>query len=337
MITRKNLVYFTVIITLIFSAGLTSCKKKKSSSVPDAVTNPATNIGRRWALINASVTTQGQDMEITFEYDTTRDLTNTVAGVPATVNSTYYVPVYASLTGLKPLKKYYFRVKGVISGEVYYGTDTTFTTTGDNGTSITFKPGLTYDSINDIDGNYYKTISIGSQTWMAENLRTTRYNDGETVDYIPVSGVWADSSFAGYCWYNGDSVMYGGLYNWAAVSTGKLCPVGWHVPSDDEWTTLTEYLGGDTLSTGKLMETGIVHWYSTKSYVTNESGFTALPGGYRSFKGTYASIQKASYWWTSTEASTLDADSRNIYYSFQIINNSNSSKKSGFSVRCIKD
>ena len=142
---------------------------------------------------------------------------------------------------------------------------------------------LTYGLLTDIVGNTYKTIKIGTQTWMAENLKTTKYNDGTDILNITNTTESINLSTPGYCWYLNDAYkyknIYGALYNWYVLNTGKICPAGWHVPSNLEWTTLTTYLGGDSVADRKLKETGTTHWINTYTGVTNSSGFTALPGG----------------------------------------------------------
>ncbi|MBI5010148.1 MAG: fibrobacter succinogenes major paralogous domain-containing protein, partial [Bacteroidia bacterium] len=137
--------------------------------------------------------------------------------------------------------------------------------------------------VSDIDGNVYQTVTIGTQVWMKENLKTTKLNDGIALPNVIDNAAWAALTTTGYCWYNNDATTYkstyGALYNWYAVNTGKLCPIGWHVPSDDEWTLLTTFRGGYSVAGGKLKETGTLHWTSPNTGATNETGFTALPGG----------------------------------------------------------
>jgi uncharacterized protein (TIGR02145 family) len=132
------------------------------------------------------------------------------------------------------------------------------------------------------------------------------------------------------------------LYNWFAVDTGSngsrnVCPAGWHVPTDIEWTTLAIFLGGENVAGSKLKEIGTTHWYITNSFATNETGFTAIPGGYRNYGGTFNSIGRYSYWWSSTEVALSDAYYRDINYSYNNLERGMSIKKSGLSVRCIQD
>jgi uncharacterized protein (TIGR02145 family) len=197
----------------------------------------------------------------------------------------------------------------------------------------------------DVDGNVYHTIKIGNQEWMVENLKTTRYNDGTPIPLVTDSMAWASLNSPGYCWYRNNAAAYkysyGALYNWNVVNTGKLAPVGWHIPSDSEWNTLVTYCGGHYVAGEELKEAGTTHW-SAPNVANNATGFTALPGGARyvdpygqggifTFPGWYG------YWWTSTEyypsASTRYAMGNNSNQVLPIADD----KKSGYSVRCIRD
>jgi uncharacterized protein (TIGR02145 family) len=196
-------------------------------------------------------------------------------------------------------------------------------------------------TITDIDGNEYHTVTIGQQVWMVENLKTTRYNDGTSIPLVTIDSLWDNLTTSGYCWYGNDSVTskstYGGLYNWFAVNTNKLCPNGWHVPTDLEWTTLISYLGGDDKAGGKLKETDVMHWLYPNAGANNSSGFTALPGGMRIGNGRFNVIGMGGYWWSSTEVDSFDAWYIVISNQLGSVSRSNYFKQCGFSVRCIKD
>jgi len=209
---------------------------------------------------------------------------------------------------------------------------------------IVFNPNLIYGTMTDKDGNVYKTIKIGDQTWMAENLRTTKYNDGTDIPFVKGDTTWKYLSTGAYCTYenNTDSAyiaIYGRLYNWVAVNTGKLAPTGWHVPTDEEWTILTTYLGGENIAGNKMKEIGTTHWNLTNSDVTNESGFTALGTGYLwLYFGGYPfyRFNISTCYWSSTQKvenawiRVLSTSSTSTVRSFEL-------KASGLSVRCIKD
>jgi uncharacterized protein (TIGR02145 family) len=196
-------------------------------------------------------------------------------------------------------------------------------------------------TVTDIDGNVYHPITIGTQVWLVENLKTTRYNDGTPIPLVTDSTAWSNLTTPGYCWYNNDAAnknTYGALYNWFTVNTGILAPTGWHVPTDTEWTTLTTYLGGESIAGGKLKETGSTHWRSPNAGATNESGFTALPGGHRDINGAFSAIGDDGYWWSVTEyGSTGKVWYRNMNYNYAGVVRVSNNKINGHSVRCVKD
>ena len=164
--------------------------------------------------------------------------------------------------------------------------------------------------IKDGDGNVYTSVKIDTQVWIVENLKTTKYNDGIAIPLVTDNSDWGNLTTSAYCWYTNDAAAnkstYGSIYNWYAVNTGKLCPTGWHVPTDEEWTILINYLGGGSVAGNKLKEAGTIHWISPNAG-TNESGFTALPGGRRTSAGIYVSLTDYGYWWSSTESSSTMA------------------------------
>jgi len=194
--------------------------------------------------------------------------------------------------------------------------------------------------LKDADGNMYNTVKIGTQEWMVENLRTTKYNDGQSIPYVTGASEWAALATPGYCWFNNETANkdpYGALYNWHAVATNKLCPKGWRVPTNDEWEALVDFTGGSSVSGGVLKEQGLNHWFAPNLDATDGVGFKALGGGYRDVNGPFKNLKADGYWWTSTEYSTTGAFSRYIYYYNAIVWRIFDDKKGGASVRCIKD
>ncbi|HOD55671.1 MAG TPA: fibrobacter succinogenes major paralogous domain-containing protein [Candidatus Cloacimonadota bacterium] len=196
--------------------------------------------------------------------------------------------------------------------------------------------------VTDIDGNVYKTVTIGYQVWMAENLKTTKLNDSTGIPYVTSDGIWAGLATSGYCYYDnswGNALIYGALYNWHTVNTGKLCPTGWHVPTNEEWTTLMTYLGGDTLIGGKLKETGTAFWLSPNRGATNETGFSARGGGNRHEWGDFVHIKECADFWSSTEHTWAWDDA--IFIGLHSITSNPSKnyagKSTGMSIRCIRD
>jgi uncharacterized protein (TIGR02145 family) len=237
---------------------------------------------------------------------------------------------------------------------------------GNNTTVITEIPtadntiAFNFTECKDGDNNYYPVIKINSQIWMAENLKTTRCKDGIT-DIPMVQGItdWSILLTPAYSWYNNDEATYkntyGAMYNWYAVGTGNLCPEGWHVPTDEEWTTLENYLIANgynydgTTSGNKLAKSlaSVSGWDSSSntgaigntdySEKRNATGFTTLPGGYRDEDGTFNDVGKDGGWWSATETGIYIAMDRWMYYSGSNVNRGQYSKRNGFSVRCLKD
>ena len=202
--------------------------------------------------------------------------------------------------------------------------------------TVTTTPNAT---IKDADGNIYSTVTIGTQIWMTTNLKTTKFADGTSIPLDVTDSFWYQMSSPAYCWYNNDISFkdtYGALYNWYTVRTKKLCPTGWHVPSDEEWTALTTYLGGQDLAGGKLKEIGTIHWTIPNKDATNSSGFTALPGGQRYWYGDFYEIGKEGNWWSSSDSNTHYAWSWVLQYNSSGFG-SRESDGEGVSVRCLRD
>jgi uncharacterized protein (TIGR02145 family) len=176
---------------------------------------------------------------------------------------------------------------------------------------------------------------------MAENLKTTKYNDGTPIKLVTSDKEWGALKTAAYCWLNNNienKEEYGALYNWYAANSKKLCPAGWHVPSNLEWTTMVTVLGDEATAGNKLKETGMEHWNNALVTATNEFDFTALPAGFRAFVGDFpADANNYAIWWTTTEYDAVKAWNRGLYFNTSRIFNGYRDKRSGFSVRCIKD
>ena len=235
------------------------------------------------------------------------------------------------LSGLMPDSNYFIKAYATNSIGTAYGNEVSFTTLLASNYPVV-----------DFDGNGYDTVHIGSQIWMAENLKTTHYKNGTSIVYPGANdAAWQNNIIGAYAWYNNDEAtyknIYGALYNWYVVNTGNLCPSGWHVPTDAEWTTLCTYLGGGSIAGGKLKEAGLAHWVSPNTAATNETGFTALPGGGRYYTGTYGDIGSLGNWWSSTEYNTATAWNKDMGYLSSYADRYNANKADGFSVRCVKD
>ena len=169
--------------------------------------------------------------------------------------------------------------------------------------------------VKDIDGNVYGTVTIGTQVWMAQNLQTSKFNNGTSIPLIADKTQWSSLTTPAYCWYNNDEATYkeyGKLYNWYTVNTGNLCPSGWHIPSEAELNTLVNYLGTNTAGC-KLKEKGTVHWLSPNTCATNESGFTLLGAGRRNLNGDFNDLGGVGYIWTTKEIDVVSAIEMHAY------------------------
>lgn len=195
-------------------------------------------------------------------------------------------------------------------------------------------------TVVDADSNVYQMVTIGTQVWMTENLKTTRYRDSLMIPLVTTIENWIIQSTPAYCWYRNDIFnkdRYGALYNWSAVNTNKLCPTGWHVPSDLEWSTLIRFLGGEVKAGALVKEAGTEHWVEPNEGATNKSGFTAIPNGDRSSNGSFNGLRFYATLWSSTENGSFNAWYRLIYSSSNVVYRNDEIKRSGFAVRCVRD
>ncbi|MDA3867415.1 MAG: FISUMP domain-containing protein [Salinivirgaceae bacterium] len=244
----------------------------------------------------------------------------------------------ATLSNLIPGTTYYVRAYAVNSQGTSYGEGKIF------GSSI----------LTDIDGNTYEVVQIGTQVWMAENLKTTTYKDGTSIDLVTDNTAWENNTTGAYSWYNNDEATYadtyGALYNWYAVNTGNLCPSGWHVPTDEEWKTLEIELGmsqaeaddagyrGTNEGSKLAGNAGLWNYGNLENDSEfGSSGFTALPGGARNYDGTFDGVVNNGGWWSATEDYADGARRRTLVYNLSSVFRGNYYKGSGFSVRCLRD
>jgi len=214
-----------------------------------------------------------------------------------------------------------------------------------NFTSIGTPIGKFGECIKDIDGNTYKTVTIGTQTWMAENLKVIKYNDGTAIPNVTENSQWQKNTTGAWCSYNNsDSLgkIYGKLYNWYAVSpttngNKNVCPTGWHVPNNIEWDQLIKLLGGDTIAGAKLKEIGSNNWTTPNEKTTNISLFTAIPSG--GFISGFKYLYNGAVFWSSDENSNYDwlAWNASVGYNGTYVDFDDESKTMGASIRCIKD
>lgn len=307
---------------------------------PGVTTANITSVGSSSALTGGNVTSQGSSQV------TMRGVCWSTNPDPTTANSkTLDGPgmgsFTSSITGLNPGTQYYLRAYATNSDGTSYGNPLNFITnqSGNSGT------------VTDIDGNVYNTVTIGTQVWMKENLKTTRYRNGNTIPTNLSDAQWHSTTTGAYSIYNNDpnnNNKYGKLYNWYAASDSRnIAPVGWHVPTAAEWETLINYLGGASVAGGKLKAVSAL-WNSPNTGATNSSGFTGLPSGFRddgNWPGQpnvkYGGLGTVAEWWTkslnpnpSSPPPVLDYA---IYNSSATIFQAEDYKGVGFAVRCIKD
>lgn len=329
---------------LVVSAALfCSCSEDKPTAsavrVPTVTTAGVTAISQSTAQCGGNVTSDGGAAATARGVCWGTNATPTVAD-DKTSDGAGTGSFASSLTGLTAGTPYYVRAYATNSAGTGYGTIQSFTTAASSGT------------VTDIDGNVYQTVTIGTQVWMAENLKVTHYRNGDQIPNVTDNVTWEGLSTGAYGDYDNSvdsAAVYGRLYNWYAVSDGRgIAPTGWHVPTDQEWKQLEMQLGMSqtdadgvnyrgTNEGGKLKETGTSHWQSPNTGATNESGFAALPGGYRVIYGDYLNMGSIGFFWSSTQYSTNVAWYRSLDYDNAVIYRSDYTMKGGFSVRCVKD
>jgi uncharacterized protein (TIGR02145 family) len=210
-----------------------------------------------------------------------------------------------------------------------------------NKDSISFNSKIQYGQVSDKEGNNYRTVVLDNKTWMAENLRVTKYKNGESIEttnsILDISKVSEPKYFWSYNGKDSLSKIYGYLYTWYVIQDPRgVCPEGFHVPSDQEWISLINSLDGNIEAGAKMKETDFVHWMKPNANATNESGFTALPGGYRDQDGNYYVLGFRGYWWSSKKNYVVMAWNSGLIYNNDILERLDFLKKNGLSVRCVK-
>ncbi len=268
--------------------------------------------------------------DILFEYGTSSNYGNTVTPVNNSITGPTIKIVSTTLSGLNPETVYHYRIKAEDSFGIYYGEDLTFKT-------------FNSETVTDADNNIYNNVTIGSQIWMTENLKTTKYNDGTAIPLVRDSDDWMGLSTPAYCWYNNDSLnyksVYGALYNWYAVNTEKLCPDGWHIPNDMDWNTLKQYIGqdaGSKLTEGAYdLDSPILYTNSiSQTEASNETGFSARFSGIRTSESYF--YTGSCELWSRTEDDLQNARIVSISSGYDVLPISEN-KKNGLGVRCVKD
>lgn len=316
----KNLVIISIAFCLLF---LASCSKKHDNPViPKAIpvlnTSPVTSVGVSSASTGGNITNDGGSAV------TTRGMVWSTASNPAIDLNTKCTDgsgngsFKRNIIGLTFNTTYYVRAYATNSIGTAYGNE------------ISFKTAEATSSTN---------VTIGNQVWKTKNLDVSTYRNGDTIPQITDMAAWAALTTGAWCYYNNDSsnnATYGKLYNWYAVNDIRgLAPLGWHIPSKDEWSVLTYFLGGDSLAGGKMKATTL--WNSPNTGATNQSGFTGFPGGYRNEYGAFDFAGKNGYWWFSKEHDPMSAVERSLSFDYIDCFIYFYDKRYGMSVRCIKD
>jgi uncharacterized protein (TIGR02145 family) len=250
----------------------------------------------------------------------------TIALSTKTIDGTGTGAFTSSISALVANTTYYARAYATNSAGTAYGNQVSFTTS---------------PTVTDIDGNTYQTVAICNQKWTKTNLNVSKYRNGDVIPQVTDATQWGSLTTGAWCYYNNDpanGVIYGKLYNWYAVIDPRgLSPIGYHIPSDAEWTTLTTCLGGDGVAGGKMKSTDTSLWGSPNTDANNSSGFTGLPGRYRFSDGRFLGINATSGWWSSSEYSTMDGWNLSLIYGNSSAIRNYVSKLGGNSVRCVKD
>jgi uncharacterized protein (TIGR02145 family) len=265
---------------------------------------------------------------------------NSNMGNPRTEEGSGIGSFLSTLRNLSPSTTYYARSYAKNSqGVVVYGNEVSFST----GTPIpSFSCGTS--TVSDVDGNNYNTVQIGTQCWTQSNLKVSKYRNGDNISTGLSNTAWENTTAGSYAIYDNNPVydgLYGKLYNhYAVMDTRGLCPTGWHVPTDGEWTTLETFLGGSSVAGGALKSTATQPtpggWFTPNTGATNSSGFSAGPGGLRGFYGDFFSVDTGGFWWSSS-TSGADAWNRFLSYYNGDITRYNNFRTDGFSVRCLRD
>ncbi|MEI6140785.1 MAG: fibrobacter succinogenes major paralogous domain-containing protein [Mariniphaga sp.] len=328
---NKILIYFVSLFGLLFNL-LVDCKKEAIKVAPTVTLAPVMNITSTSATTGGEVTSDGGTIVTARGVCWGTNQNPAITGYK-TIDGTGIGAFSSLVTGLSPVTLYYLRAYATNSSGTSYGPQINFTTA----------EGAQPGPLTDADGNVYHTITIGSQVWSVENLKTTKYRNGDPIANVTEYASWAALATGAYCWYNNDATTYkttyGALYNWYAVDDSRnIAPKGWHVASDADWTILTNLWGGENIAGGKLKESGTAHWTNPNIDATNETGFTALPCGFYIWPNGAGGVGVRGRWWTSTASSVALGWRRDIGNDGAYVHcDPNGAKQDGYSVRCVKD
>ncbi len=315
----------TLAISLI-TATILSCSPEKNTpkTVPQLTTTTVSNINLSTAISGGNITSDGGDAvtargivwnTATLPTTSLTTKTNEVAGLGNFINN---------ITNLTFGTTYYVRAYATNSIGTNYGNEVSFTTP---------------KSITDIDGNSYQIVGICNQIWTTNNLNVTKYRNGDSIPQVTDPIAWSTLTTGAWCYYSNNTAngpIYGKLYNWYAVNDSRgLAPMGWHIPSDLEFTTLSNCLGGESIAGGKMKATTL--WDSPNLGASNSSGFSSLPGGVRYSNGTFQFQGYSSNYWTSTSNNTTVFYRNNVSVNAIMFKGTDGNTNSALSVRCVKD
>ncbi|KAA2238851.1 hypothetical protein F0L74_21800 [Chitinophaga agrisoli] len=327
----KSRLSFLLAIAVGAIVSITSCTKDPVDPVqlPAITTDAVTGIYTDTAVAHATITSDGgSEITLSGVCWSTDSLPIITDGHSIDGHSTDGADdgsFTSKITGLTPGTIYYVRAYTKNASGVAYGQSIRFSTCA-----------------SDIDGNIYRTVIIGEQLWMQENLRTTHYRNGDAINKV-LDGYWWEyyvtnhtGAYSSYNYDDANAPVYGLLYNHGTITdTRNVCPVGWHLPTNEDWQTLSNYLGGDQVAGGKMKEAGTTHWQAPNTGATNSSGFTALPAGNVGYGGFYAMGQNCGFW---SDYNQVFSYSVGLYYQSEwIAVSDNGPSILGLSIRCIKD
>lgn len=295
-----------------------------AGELPSVETADVTELKLTTVSLNGSVNPNLLSTTVVFEWGESETYGNRAVPDQSPLTGSNAGDINAVLSGLNPGTVYHYRIAATNELGTSYSSDQTF---------------KTY-VVADADNNYYYSVTIGTQTWMQENLKSTKFRDGSAITQVTGISAWKDLSTSAYCWYDNEETLnknlFGALYNWFTASSGKLCPAGWHIPSNSEWITLVNFLGGEIAAGDKLKEAGSANWGDLNSG-TNETGFTALPGGSRTDGGAFANKGTSGQFWSASPVLPATSYSAVLWYNSTSLTRVSSPNVSGHSVRCIKD
>jgi uncharacterized protein (TIGR02145 family) len=336
----------------VYRAGFSvRCVKNTTSSgsalIPTVTTDSATGITPSSATLGGDVTSDGGSTVTSRGVAYGLSTSPTISG-NITTNGSGVGSFVSTLSGLTASTTYYVRAYATNGVGTAYGNEISFSTNTSNGFS-------SCGGVTDVDGNSYQTVQIGTQCWTQSNLRTSKYRNGDIIQNITDHSLWLQTNSnntGAWCYYNNNVLndgIYGKHYNWHAVNdTRGLCPIGWHVSTDNEWSVMVKYLdpNADTSILGWLITNAggalksTSGWNAPNTGATNSSGFTAIAGGSRRIQtsaGGFDHAQNSGYWWCSTVAGLGEAKYRDMGHTISTIIRGDTDVRRGHSVRCVRD